>query len=133
MNLPLLAQMATDPSKLPFPVQPRSNFFGLSVRDALMVLAVIGVVALVLFLATYLVRRNRRRSGDGRKVLYHASERELQQRHRGQRRRRRERYGRNPTLQETGGLPPPRWEDEPPKAEESQPPAAPSSQAAPQS
>ena len=83
------------------------------VREALIVVGVLIILALVLFLWAKFVRKSHRRHVSG--MLYKKESRTGSGF--GPRRRRRRHRGhrpRNPTLAETGGLPPPRPEDQPP-------------------
>jgi hypothetical protein len=82
-----------------------------------------GLVLLVILLiwAKYLRRRSHRHSDP--RITYRvieengaATETGSRRHRRRHKRRRREHRGRNPTLAETGGLPPPRPEDEAPPA-----------------
>ena len=100
----------------PLDAQP-SRIFGMATKDVLLIVGACVVLGLVLFLWVYLTRKEGRRSaGNGGRVI-HRSHGDAS--HSGQRRRRRrhhrhqEEYRRNPTLQETGGLPPPRPDDSP--------------------
>ena len=101
----------------PPPLEQPIKLFGVPVRDLLLILGALIVLGLILYLWIYLARRDRRRHGTrhGNLVLAEAADHE----HHGHRRRRKRRsrsneMPRNPTLNETGGLPPPR-EDEPNK------------------
>jgi len=90
-------------------------------RDILLITGVAAVFALTLFLYVYMTRRNNRsHSPTGARAIYRAEKRaaeerddESEGRHRVRRRRRRkeEFSQRNPTLGETGGLPPIRTEE----------------------
>jgi hypothetical protein len=92
--------------------QEVSNLFGLSLRDVLLLVAVAIIIGLTLFLWAYLTRRERRRHLARSPVFardpHQRSSQEAEDRSRMRRRRRRqpERVKRNPTLGETGGLPP---------------------------
>jgi hypothetical protein len=101
----------------PLDFQP-SRLAGLASRDLLLVLGACAVLGLMLFLWAYLTRRDRlNRSSNGSPVIYrsHRDAEHAIRRHHHRRRRRRheEEYPRNPTLKETGGLPPPRPDDAP--------------------
>jgi len=101
----------------PLEYQP-TRIFGVTMRDALLIVGAALVLGLVLFLWVYLTRKDRRhRSEYGGQALMGSDG--SSHHHRRRRRRRRhqsedrpEDLRRNPTLQETGGLPPPR-PDEP--------------------
>jgi hypothetical protein len=101
------------------PPQQASELFGFRVRDILLLLGVIAIIALSLYVFAYLTRRKRRRriSRSGPEMWgadRHAqSERpEGRVRLRKKRRKHPDFRPRNPTLGETGGLPPVR-PDEP--------------------
>jgi hypothetical protein len=112
------AQTAAD-FQQQLPSQKPSKFFGMSVRDILLLLGLLAIIALGLYLFAYLTRRKHRRhlSRSGHDMW--RAERQAQ----GEKRRSRVRIRkkrrehpdfrpRNPTLEETGGLPPVR-PDEP--------------------
>ena len=87
-------------------------------RDILLISGVAVVLALSLFLYVYMTRRNRRtHSLTGSRAIYRAEKRaepedsEGGHRVRRKRRRKEEFERRNPTLGETGGLPPIRTEE----------------------
>ena len=89
-------------------------------RDILLITGVAAVLALTLFLYVYMTRRNRRSNATtGARAIYRAEKRshddddDPEGRHRVRRRRKRkeEFSQRNPTLGETGGLPPIRAEE----------------------
>jgi len=87
-------------------------------RDILLISGVAAVLALSLFLYVYMTRRNRHtHSATGARAIYRAEKRaepedsEGRQRVRRKRRRKEEFERRNPTLGETGGLPPIRTEE----------------------
>jgi hypothetical protein len=89
-----------------------SRLFGLSMRDVLLLVAVAILIGAALFLWAYLTRRDRRRHL-ARSPAIASSERARRRDQAdtgtGMRKRRRrdpERVRRNPTLGETGGLPP---------------------------
>jgi hypothetical protein len=97
-----------------------SKLFGYNVRDMLLLGGMVLVLAITLFLFAYLTRKNR---GDtialaNTRGIYRAEpEEEDSERRRYRKKRRRrshpEMLPRNPTLQETGGLPPLRPEEKP--------------------
>jgi len=92
-------------------VAPDSGF-----RDLITVISVALVLAAGLFMFVYVTRRNRRTRSDGARVIYRAEKKSLEEasgksRHRKKRRRKEEFAERNPTLGETGGLPPLRTEE----------------------
>jgi hypothetical protein len=112
---PLLAQ-ALEPLDPPPHLRDRpSRIFGLTIRDALLIIGAGIVLALILFLWAYLTRKDRRhRSESGSRVIMRADKRSHHES--GLKRRRRRRRDpfeghRNPTLGETGGLPPLRPEE----------------------
>jgi len=115
----LAAQTTADlQGQLP-PHQPPSELFGLRVRDILLLVGVIAIIALVLYVFAYITRRKRRRriSRSGPEMWganRHAQNerREGRVRIRKKRRKHPDFRPRNPTLGETGGLPPVR-PDEP--------------------
>jgi hypothetical protein len=94
----------------PLEYQP-TRIFGVTMRDALLIVGAALLLGAVLFLWVYLTRKDRgQRPEYGEHVLV---QRDGSQRHRRRRRRhhhrsedRPEDRRRNPTLQETGGLPP---------------------------
>jgi hypothetical protein len=97
------------------PLQPHgepSKLFGLSVRDALLLIGVAIIIGAALFLWAYLTRRRGRRHLARSPALAHTERHrrgEEPDRTRMRKRRRRqaeEEFPRNPTLGETGGLPP---------------------------
>jgi len=97
------------------PMPPASTGY---LRDLLLISGVAAVLALSLFLYVYMTRRNRRtHPATGARAIYRAEKRaepeESEGTHRARRRRRRkeEFERRNPTLGETGGLPPVRTEE----------------------
>jgi hypothetical protein len=109
----LFAAKATDTLPPALQGKEASKLFGLSMRD-LMLLAGIGlIIGLVLFLWAYLTRRERRRhisrispAIGGAERHVRASEPDERGRVRKRRRRHPDNLPRNPTLGETGGLPP---------------------------
>ena len=98
--------------------QEVSNLFGLSLRDVLLLVAVAITIGVTLFLWAYLTRRERRRHLARSPAFTHDTHQrnreDVEDRTRMRKRRRREPESvrRNPTLGETGGLPPVR-PDEP--------------------
>lgn len=94
--------------------QQVSNLFGLGVRDLSLILGFAAILALVLFLWVYMTRRERRRhlSRTGRVIARadrQARREDTDERRRRVRKRRLDHpdnLPRNPTLGETGGLPP---------------------------
>ena len=112
----LLAAAPPDVSDLVAPHGQSGRIFGLAMRDALLVLGVLAVLALILFTWVYLTRRNpRRRAESGDRVLYQADQRDVERSGRRMKRRKKradhpENLPRNPTLAEAGGLPPIRQE-----------------------
>jgi beta-lactamase regulating signal transducer with metallopeptidase domain len=114
----LAAQTGPDVQTQLQPQQP-SNLFGLGLREILLLVGLIAIIALSLYVFAYLTRRKRRRhlSRSGPEMWgadRHAqSERpEGRVRLRKKRRKHPDFRPRNPTLGETGGLPPVR-PDEP--------------------
>lgn len=114
------AQTAADIQQQ-LPAQEPSKILGMGMRDILLLLGLVAIMGLMLYVFAYMTRRNRRRhisrSAGGR----WRSEREAQKATGGGGRRFRIRKKRgehpdfrprNPTLGETGGLPPAR-PDEP--------------------
>ena len=93
-----------------------TKLFGLSVRDMVLLIGVVFLLATILFLWVYANFRQRRdRVGTTSRAVYRA-ERNSRSESAKQRRKRRRREDaepiqRNPTLQETGGLPPLRTEE----------------------
>ncbi len=99
-----------------------SRWMGLSLTELMMVLGAVSVVTLCIFIwAAYIRKRPRERSHrhhhrshsqadpNGKPASFE-SEQDSERRYRKKRRRRREHRPRNPTLAETGGLPPLRTE-----------------------
>jgi len=115
------AQMGTDlQPQMPQQQRP-SKLFGLGLRESLLLLGVVTIIALSLYLFVYLTRRKRRkhisRSGPemwGADRHAQGERRERRFRIRKKRREHPDFRPRNPTLGETGGLPPVR-PDEPPQ------------------
>jgi len=102
------------------PPEKPSVIFGLTLQDLLLILGAAAVLALILFLSVYLTRGGRRSHSLARspKAIYApepSSSGHSSRRARFRKKRRRndaEQLPRNPTLGETGGLPPVR-EDPP--------------------
>jgi len=118
-RLILLGAQTVSDLEQQLPPQRPSLLFGLRLRDILLLLALLAILALGLYLFAYLTRRKHRRqlSRSGRDMW--RSERQWQGESRPSRvrirKKRREHPDfrpRNPTLEETGGLPPVR-PDEP--------------------
>jgi len=115
----LAAQVAAD-VQTELPAQPPSKLFGLSLRDLLLLLGLFTIVALSLYVFAYLTRRKRRRRISRSGPEMWGADRHAQQsertaarvRIRKKRRKHPDFRPRNPTLGETGGLPPVR-PDEP--------------------
>ena len=120
----LLAALADNPlDSSPIPdVQP-STLFGMSVRDLLLVVGVALVLGLSLFILVYLTHKRRRRHHSSHQLsraIYRAEKKPADDavsakgvKVRKRRRRHPENLPRNPTLGETGGLPPIRPEEPP--------------------
>ncbi len=110
----LLADIGTAADLKVEPVPPVAHGY---LNDILLVIGVAAILALSLFLVVYMTRRNRRsHAGTGARAIYRAEKKELDaaaHEHKGRRRRKRkeEFSQRNPTLGETGGLPPVRAEE----------------------
>jgi len=109
-----------DPFENGMPPEKPSVIFGLTLQDLLLILGAAAVLAVILFLSVYLTRKGRRGQSLARspKAIYapeptsssHSSGRSRFRKKR--RRNHAEQLPRNPTLGETGGLPPVR-EDPP--------------------
>ncbi len=109
-----------DPFENGVPPEKPTVLFGLTLQDLLLILGAAAVLAVILFLAVYLTRKGRRGDSVARspKASYapepiysgHSSRRAKFRKKR--RRNHAEQLSRNPTLGETGGLPPVR-EDPP--------------------
>jgi hypothetical protein len=86
-------------------------------RDLVIIIGVALVLTLALFTVVYFTRRKGRTHTDGgARVIYRADKKSLEEaansgKHRRKRRRKEEFAQRNPTLGETGGLPPLRTEE----------------------
>jgi hypothetical protein len=124
-HLILFAAQTTADLQQQLPAQKASKLFGLSMRDLLLLLGLLGIIALGLYLFVYLTRRKHRRhlsrSGQDMWRSERRAQREKQKesesgrtrvRIRKKRREHPDFRPRNPTLGETGGLPPVR-PDEP--------------------
>ena len=112
-----LAEISTAPDLKQQPITPAASGF---MGDLLLVLGLGGALACALFLIVYLARKDRKgRTSAGSRVIYRASKRagelrELDPESSGRRRKRKRKEDfsqRNPTLGETGGLPPLRTEE----------------------
>ena len=117
----LLAAQTTADLHSQLPLQKPSKLLGLSLREIFLLLGVIAIIALSLYVFAYLTRRKRRRriSRSGPEMWgadRHAQTERGQARVRIRKKRRKhpDFRPRNPTLGETGGLPPIR-PDEPPQ------------------
>jgi hypothetical protein len=122
-RLILFAAQTTADLQQQLPAQKRSKLFGLSMRDILLLLGLLAIIALGLYLFAYLTRRKHRRhlsrSGQDMWRSERRAQREKEKesgrtrvRIRKKRREHPDFRPRNPTLGETGGLPPVR-PDEP--------------------
>jgi len=113
----LLAAAGLDTMDTPQIEGEASKLFGYNVRDMMILGGMVVVLAVALFLFAYLTKKSRRATigPAGTRAIYRAEEREDgdARRHRKKRRRRNhpEFLPRNPTLHETGGLPPLRPEE----------------------
>jgi hypothetical protein len=106
----------------PLPEAQTSQLFGLRLHDLLLILGVAVALGLVLFLWAYLTHKSRRRHHSSQslsKPIYRAEKKSSdpasgeRMRIRRKRRRHPDNLPRNPTLGETGGLPPIRPDDPP--------------------
>ena len=96
---------------------------GLSSRDLLLGILASSLLALMLFIWAYLRFQKKRQKAEARdfgrltsqSTSRSSSDDDDESPKRKRRRRRRAHRPRNPSLQQTGGLPPPRPEDQPPK------------------
>jgi hypothetical protein len=93
---------------------------GLSTRDLLLAMLAGSLLALGIFIATYFHLRNKRLKEEARDFARLTSAPKVDRESddgtpRRKRRRRRAHRPRNPSLQQTGGLPPLRPDDQPPK------------------
>ena len=122
-RLVLFAAQTTADLQQQLPAQKPSKLFGLSMRDILLLLGLLAIIALGLYLFAYLTRRKHRRhlsrSGQDMWRSERRAQREKEKesgrtrvRIRKKRREHPDFRPRNPTLGETGGLPPVR-PDEP--------------------
>ena len=119
-RLILLAAVQAADDLQQFPAQQPSKLFGVALRDLLLLLGVVAILTLSLYVFAYLTRRKRRRRISRSGPEMWGADRHAQQSERGEarvriRKKRREHPDfrpRNPTLGETGGLPPVR-PDEP--------------------
>ena len=118
LQLLIAAAAGPDPAAdLPQAPTGTSNLFGGGLREMLLIIGVAAVLALTLFLYVYITRRDHRvHSVGGSRAIYRREKHKLTEddgdpRKRRKKRRRREEFAnRNPTLGETGGLPPLREE-----------------------
>ncbi len=110
------AAAPVDPNVLMEQAPPQTS--GLALKDILLIVGIILLVAFLLFLWVYVTRKNKHPeyTEGGAKIIYRADEREGE--HSGHRRKHRKRrpshpdnLPRNPTLAEAGGLPPVRPEE----------------------
>ena len=109
-----------DPFENGMPTEKPSVIFGLTLQDMLLILGAAAVLAVILFLSVYLTRKGRRGDSLARspKAIYAPEPAYAGHSHRRasfrkkRRRNHAEQLPRNPTLGETGGLPPVR-EDPP--------------------
>jgi hypothetical protein len=113
---PLLGAAASPAPELA-PV-PAPTLFGAQLRDVLIVMGAAAILGLTLFLYIYITRRDRRtNSQTGARAIYRAEKRKRsdddssKRKFRKRRRHREEFTTRNPTLGETGGLPPLRTDE----------------------
>ena len=120
-RLMLLAAQAPADLETRLPAAPPSSqLFGFRMRDLLLLLGVVAIIALSLYLFVYITRRKRRRriSRSGPEMWGADRQANNNEHHAGRVRIRKKRRKhpdfrpRNPTLGETGGLPPAR-PDEP--------------------
>ena len=115
MLIPKLLLAAVGDPTVDLPPRPQTGAATSGhLRDVLIIASVAAIIALTLFLYVYVTRRGRRGlTESGSRVIYRAERRSRhshddsgKQRLRKKRRRREEFANRNPTLGETGGLPP---------------------------
>jgi len=112
-----LAAVSTDPLEGPTIEGQTTKLFGYNMRDMLLLGGMVVVLAVTLFLFAYMTKKNRRVtiSPAGSRAIYRAEERDDSDRRRHRKKRRKRSHPeflpRNPTLQETGGLPPLRPEE----------------------
>jgi hypothetical protein len=109
----LLAQVGVDHLDRTPMTRHTNKIFGLNIRDALLIFGAGVALTLLLFLWAYLTRKKHRRSQFGSPILVKADKHGHPGKHRVRRRRRGHpaNLPRNPTLGETGGLPPVRPEE----------------------
>ena len=120
MLRPIVMLAQINPFEKGVPTEKPSVIFGLTLQDLLLILGAAAVLALILFLSAYLTRGGRRSHSLARspKAIYapeptSSSHPSGRTRFRKKRRRNHaEQLPRNPTLGQTGGLPPVR--EEPP-------------------
>ena len=108
----------------PIPDTPVTQLFGLGLRDILLIIGVALIVGLILFMWVYLTHKSRHQSSGHQlsRPIYRAEKisPEVASRRvktRKKRRRHPDNLPRNPTLGETGGLPPLRPEEPPESAQ----------------
>ncbi|HKQ40247.1 MAG TPA: hypothetical protein VJ063_19395 [Verrucomicrobiae bacterium] len=117
LNVTYLLAAALDPMDGPVLEGQASKLFGYNVRDMIILGGMVLVLAVALFLFAYLTKKNRRAtiSPAGTRAIYRAEERDDSDQRKYRKKRRRHNHPeflpRNPTLQETGGLPPLRPEE----------------------
>ena len=109
----LFAAAAADVLPDNLPLRETTRLFGLGARDLALLIGIAAVVGLVLFLWVYMTRRDRRRHLSRNRVVARAERHSGRDQSDERRRRLRKRrpdhpdnLPRNPTLGETGGLPP---------------------------
>ena len=114
----MLAAAAADSFDAPVLEGEASKVFGHNVRDAILLGGMVLALAIALFLYAYITRKKHRATIAlaGSRPIYRAEpeEDDPERRHHRKRRRRKDHpdfLPRNPTLQETGGLPPLRPEE----------------------
>ena len=116
--LPLMNFFAamTDPDGINLTDGQPTRLFGMNLRDVLLLVGAVFLLATVLFLWAYATRRSRRAVAEHPRAVYRPEpleeDEDGQKRHRKKRRRieHPDNFPRNPTLSETGGLPPVRDE-----------------------
>ena len=113
---------AMDPPDTPMLEGHASKLFGYNLRDVLLLAGMAFILAVALFLFAYMTRKKRRQTTIGlanSRAIYRAEPEEDSERRKYRKKRRRRQHPellpRNPTLQETGGLPPLRPEEESPE------------------
>ena len=113
----LAAITGGDPMDGPVLEGEASKLFGYNVRDMAILGGMVLVLAVALFLFAYLTKKSRRATigPAGSRAIYRAEEGDDSDRRRHRKKRRRREHPdflpRNPTLHETGGLPPLRPEE----------------------